>query len=242
MPAIPDIRSQLREKRRAQKLSQHELALRCSLYQPQIARLENGSDIQLSTLEAAASALGLRLTLAPADEILDETAKQEAHDLLADTQHSWQREWPASRANVFIVAARILRAAQFIRQGLDEVAERHGLHGGELMVLGALRRKGAPYESTPKQLREEFWITLPGITKRLERLESLGLVDRRPAPRGRSSIISLSSAGHTLLDEHAESDMSLEYQVIKDQPEATRSLLSRALGELLEKMEQRRAT
>ncbi|TLX70639.1 helix-turn-helix domain-containing protein [Pseudomonas nicosulfuronedens] len=237
----PDIRIQLRERRRALKLSQRELAQRCNLHQPQIARLENGGEVQLSTLESAASALGLKLGLVPSAEALESPSEPEAHDLLASTEHSWQREWPSSRPNVFILAARILRAAQFIRQGLDEVAQRHDLHGGELVVLGALRRKGAPYESTPKQLRDEFWITLPGMTKRLERLESLGLVERRAASPGRGSIIRLSATGHALLDEHVAGDMSLEYQVINAQPEAMRSLLSHALGDLLEQMEQRRS-
>jgi len=62
---ISDIPASLRAARRADGLSQQELARRRSLPQSQISRAERGEDIRLSTLRDIARGLELEVVLVP---------------------------------------------------------------------------------------------------------------------------------------------------------------------------------
>jgi DNA-binding transcriptional ArsR family regulator len=48
-------------------------------------------------------------------------------------------------------------------------------------VLAALRRSGTPYELNPTELSRAMLLSSGGMTKRLDRLEAAGLVERRPS-------------------------------------------------------------
>ena len=63
------------------------------------------------------------------------------------------------------------------------------LGNGDFDVLATLRRAGAPFRLSPGELSASTMVTSGAVTKRVDRLESKGLVkrsvsaDRRPRPR-----------------------------------------------------------
>jgi DNA-binding MarR family transcriptional regulator len=68
-------------------------------------------------------------------------------------------------------------------------------------VLAALRRSGPPYCLTPKQLAGSLLLSGAGMTNRLDRLEALDLIARKPEPNDRRSIlIKLTKQGWKLVD------------------------------------------
>jgi len=118
--------------------------------------------------------------------------------ILAD----WARERPDLDASPIGVIGRLHRLAIRITEELETVFRRHGLGEGDFDVLAALRRAGAPYERRPSELAGHTMVTTGAITKRLDRLESAGLVRRRASETdGRGRVVGLTTAGLALIDE-----------------------------------------
>lgn len=239
--------AQLKHARHTRGLSQRALAKASGLHQPQVARAETGHDTQLSTVLALAAELGYELTLTPRGTGLPEPgtiatpmARPAPADRVDANLASYQRAWPSINPLTFALVARIQRAAQFLDRATEQVAAKHGINGGELMLLGALRRVGPPFESTATDLRRFFFISLPGISKRLDRLSARGLLERRPSPQdGRVAVIRLLPAGHALLDDAVGKDRSDEFEILNQLPESEARPLSLLLMDLLRRFETR---
>lgn len=241
IPPSAAFAAQLKQARQAKSWSQRDLARACGLHQPQIARAEAGHDVQLSTLLAIAQELGYTLTLTPhtaPPAPASEASTPAAPDRIDANLTAYRRAWPGVNPLAFALIARIMRAAQYLDRATEEVAARHGINGGELMLLGALRRVGPPFESTPTELRRLFFISLPGISKRLDRLVARGLLERRSDPRdGRVTVITLLPAGHAVLDDAVGKGMSREFKILNSLPESESRSLSLLLRDLLRRFE-----
>ncbi|MYZ49648.1 MarR family winged helix-turn-helix transcriptional regulator [Propylenella binzhouense] len=116
------------------------------------------------------------------------------------------RQWQAERpdidpapVHVYGLVAQIqMRSTAFI----DEVLAPYGLVRGTYDVLTALRRAGAPYCLTPKQLSQSLFLSPAGLTSRLNRLEAQHLVARLPEPSDRRTLrIQLTAAGEAVINE-----------------------------------------
>lgn len=92
-------------------------------------------------------------------------------------------------------------AAVITRDHLAPLFAEFGLQPGEFDVLAALRRSGAPYELTPTGLFDITMMSSGGMTARLDRLEKMGLVARRPNPQDRRGVlVGLTEAGIALIE------------------------------------------
>ena len=114
----------------------------------------------------------------------------------------WQQERPdidPAPVRIYGLIAQIqLRATAFI----DEALAPLGLVRGTFDVLTALRRAGAPYCLTPKQLAASLLLSGAGLTSRLDRLETLRLIARLPEPSDRRTLrIMLTTTGEALINE-----------------------------------------
>lgn len=88
------------------------------------------------------------------------------------------------------------RAAQVSGAVVDFVLKEHGVTRGELAVLEAV----AGDELAPSELAERAGVTRAGMTKRLDRLERAGLVERTPTPGDRRSVlVRTTAAGRAML-------------------------------------------
>lgn len=88
------------------------------------------------------------------------------------------------------------RAAQVSGAVVDFVLKEHGVTRAELAVLEAV----AGDDLAPSDLADRAGVTRAGMTKRLDRLERAGLVERTPAPGDRRSVlVRATAAGRAML-------------------------------------------
>ncbi|WP_174524622.1 MarR family winged helix-turn-helix transcriptional regulator [Nocardioides jensenii] len=150
----------------------------------------------------------------------------------------WAQERPELDTAPMAVIGRLHRVGDAIRERLIEVYAEFGLSEGEFDLLASLRRSGAPYELSPTELAATTMVTSGAITKRVDRLEARGLVERRAARHdGRARTIALSPAGGTLIDRAVEAHYANEKRLIEGLPDIDRARLARILqawGELLD--------
>lgn len=221
----------LKEKRAAAGWSQRELGRRAGVHQPQIVRAERGDDLQLSVLARIAAPLGL----APALASMAPAAEDD--DVVQPNLESWRRAWPQVDPQVFAVLARLTRLGHHIERSIASLAAAQGLNSGEVMVLGALRRTGPPFESTPTGLKERLWISLPGLKKRLDRLVARGLVERVDNPLDRrGQMVRMTARGDQTLDRLMTHPAPV-FKAVRALPEDERRRLSNSLRRLLQQLE-----
>jgi DNA-binding MarR family transcriptional regulator/DNA-binding XRE family transcriptional regulator len=230
--------------------SQRDLAQRAGVHQPQVVKAERGDDLQLSVLERIAAPMGLAPTLAQESAVLSPFAAAAAlgdgrgneaarldGDVVQHSLESWRRAWPQFDPEVFAVIARLLHLGHHVDHSIAVLAEGLGMNSGDVMVLGALRRMGAPFESTPTGLKRLLWISLPGLKKRVDRLAELGMVERIDNPLDRrGQLVRLTSRGHEALEELLSHPAPV-FVAVQALGGADRRRLSHALRKLLQQLD-----
>lgn len=163
-----------------------------------------------------------------------------ATDPLADELRKWQAQAPHIDHGVLALMMYALQLGRYIQASSEDSAAAVGLRFSDVTLLGALRRLGPPYESTPTRLSRTFWITLPGMIKRLARLEAMGLLHRVPDPDdARSVLLRLSERGLATLRELLAHRQPPEYDALLALPAAERERLAATLRRLLDDIDRR---
>jgi DNA-binding MarR family transcriptional regulator len=146
----------------------------------------------------------------------------------------WRQERPDLDATPMGVIGRLSRLSRELEQRLDPVFARHGLEAGLFDVLATLRRSGEPYRMRPADLAQAVMLTSSGTTKRLDRLESAGLIERRPDPQDRRGLlIELTPAGLRLIDGAVTDHVAAEHRLLTALSPAERDQLAGLLRTLL---------
>lgn len=214
-----------------------------------VTEAEAGQDMPVSQLQSMAAGLGCQLLLVPHAMTLALQARIETEwaQPLAPTEaenasqseqalplaSSYEREWPSVDPEVFLLIAYLERAALLINRGLEKLAASHNMTVGEILVLGALRRLGPPYESTMSRLQRHFWISLPGMLKRVGNLEERGYVERMENPSDkRGHLIRLTQKGFGVQDMYVQNPTP-EFAAIKAMSAQERSRFVASLAGLL---------
>lgn len=114
----------------------------------------------------------------------------------------WQAERPdidTSPVHIYGLIGRIqMQCTAFI----EEALEPFGLTRGTFDVLTALRRAGAPYCLSPKQIAQSLLLSGAGLTSRLNKLESQNFLARLPEPNDRRTLrVQLTAAGEVVINE-----------------------------------------
>lgn len=149
----------------------------------------------------------------------------------------WRAERPDLDATPILVIGRIHRLAIALDVELLKVYAAHGLGDGDFDVLATLRRSGAPYELTPTQLMDQTMVTSGAVSKRLDRLEGAGLVERRVSEGDRRSrIVALTAAGRELMDRAVPQHLANEARLLAGLSERERTQLASLLGKLAESL------
>ena len=113
-----------------------------------------------------------------------------------------------------------------------------GLRPGWFDLLAALRRVGAPYELNPTSLMRATLLSSSGMTKRLDRIEEAGLIERRPDPNDRrGTLVRLTRRGKNVIDRAVETHVSNEERLLGVLTAADRRTLDRVLKSLLIELE-----
>lgn len=121
------------------------------------------------------------------------------------------------------VTGRILRLARNIEAARDELLGRFGLSVGDFDVLATLRRRAEPDGLKAKHLQASVMITSGGMTKRLDRLQSAGLIQRHPDPDDRRGVlVALTTEGRTVIDQVLPVLLDAEAAMVGDAIGSTR--------------------
>lgn len=145
----------------------------------------------------------------------------------------WRRERPDLDVAPLELVGRLLRAATLADAALAGGLREHDLQAGWFDLLAALRRAGQPYELNPTELMRATMLSSGGMTKRLDRLTEVGLVERRPDPADRRGIlVRLTQRGKAVVDGAVEDHVANEDRLLRSLDPADR----RALDDLLRRL------
>lgn len=150
-------------------------------------------------------------------------------DEVARLVADWKRERPDLDLSPLEVLSRITRIARHL-----DIARRSAFADLETWgfdVLAALRRSGEPYQLSPGQLLQETMVTSGTMTNRLNRLEELNLITRKPDPHdGRGSLVTLTKSGMRAVDTAMEDLLQQEGVFLHSLTEAERVKLASLLA------------
>lgn len=120
-------------------------------------------------------------------------------DLIVDDVRAWL---PDIEVAGLPITGRILRLARHLEAGRERELQRFGLTLGDFDMLATLRRRAVGDPIKIKDLQQSLMLSSGGTTKRLDRLESAGLIGRHPDPDDRrGTLIALTERGLELIDE-----------------------------------------
>ena len=149
----------------------------------------------------------------------------------------WASVRPELDVSPVLVIGRLHRVALALTTELVKVYNAHGLGEGDFDVLATLRRTGEPHELTPTELMDQTMVTSGAVTKRLDRLEGAGLVERRVSDGDRRSrIVVLTEKGRELIDRAAPEHFANEARLLEPLSAGERATLARLLGKLGESL------
>ena len=115
------------------------------------------------------------------------------------------------------ITGRVLRLAQYITVGREQRLAEFGLTVADFDVLATLRRRAGTDPVNVRELQHAMMLSSSGITKRLDRLEGAGLIERHPDPGDRRGVlIKLSSNGLDLIERAVVAITTFESKVVGD--------------------------
>jgi len=147
----------------------------------------------------------------------------------------WAQAWPEWDMSVFAVTGRIRLLVLLLDAALAHVGERYGIKLGELEILVSLRRRGEQCSATPTELAEEVWITAASITRRIDQLVKLKLVERERdvLDDRREVLVRLTQRGREVAMAVLDESMKAEGRLIQRLDSQARQGLIDSLRELL---------
>ena len=98
---------------------------------------------------------------------------------------AWGTERPDLDFSPMAVLSRVDRLSHHLERARREAFRRTDIEPWEWDVLSALRRAGAPYQLSPKQLLQQTLVSSGTMTNRIDRLKQRGLVERETDPSDR---------------------------------------------------------
>ena len=100
-------------------------------------------------------------------------------------------------------------------------------------MLSALRRAGAPYRLSPKQLLQQTLVSSGTMTNRIDRLVERGLVERAGRPHdGRGILVEMTAPGLTRVDAAITRLVDAEADLLTGLPTAEQHRLAALLRKL----------
>jgi len=124
-----------------------------------------------------------------------------AGDGVDEIQRAWERERPGTPAASIGVITRIWRIGKILSDERRRTLARLGIDAATLDLLSTLRRAGEPYRLAAGEIADRALVSAGAISQRVARAEREGLVTRdRSGTDGRQSYVTLTPAGHTLIE------------------------------------------
>jgi DNA-binding MarR family transcriptional regulator len=125
----------------------------------------------------------------------------------------WADALPGVDTTPIEIGGRLQHSLNLIRQATEDVLKSFGLTRADFEVLSALRRRGGTL--TPSGITRETLSSAAATTKRIARLESVGLVSRQSDVRdGRVAHLALTEAGTKRVDEALPALLDVERELL----------------------------
>lgn len=138
-----------------------------------------------------------------------------------------------------LVIGRLRRLTHLLDGRLRPPFAAADLANGDFDVLAALRRAGEPFQARPTDLSHSLLVTTGAITKRLDRLQAMGLVEHESAAGdGRGRTVRLTPRGRETTDRLVAVHLANEQRLVSGLTAAERDRLQELLGRLAESLEQ----
>ena len=146
----------------------------------------------------------------------------------------WRRARPDLDFEAMGTVGRLLRLVALATPVLEQTMAPHGLGGADADVLFTLRRAEFPHMLRPGDLARATLLSPAGITARVDKLETAGLVKRELDPEDRRSFkVSLTAKGRRLTDRLVEEHLKREQALLEPLSERERATLDRLTSKLL---------
>ncbi|MFK4762949.1 MarR family winged helix-turn-helix transcriptional regulator [Microbacterium sp. ZW T5_45] len=114
---------------------------------------------------------------------------------------AWNTQRPDLDFSPLEVLSRMDRLSRLLDRARRDVFRRSDLEPWEWDVLSALRRSGAPFQLSPKQLLQQTLVSSGTMTNRIDRLVGRRFVRRESDPDdGRSVLVTLTDDGRIRVD------------------------------------------
>lgn len=150
----------------------------------------------------------------------------------------WRRERPELDPWPLGIFGRTSRINSHFLKLADTWLSPLGLSWETFSLIAALRRSGKPYELNPTELQRQSLLTSGAMTNRIDRVETLGLVERRPDTHDRRGVIvRLTPAGRALADKAIAVHFSQTAEVLGTLNTRERQQLDQLLAKLLNSLE-----
>ena len=158
----------------------------------------------------------------------------------ADIARAWQRERPGTPTDSIEIVTPLWRLAKLFADDRRRVLADAGVDPATLDLLSVLRRAGAPYEVSTRELSRRTLVTAGAISQRVARAEESGLVTRRTADDGsRAVLVTLTTAGHDLIERTVDQVLTRESELVASLSPTGRTQLAAQLQELLDEVAER---
>lgn len=159
-------------------------------------------------------------------------------DRVARLIDGWRRERPDLDVDPVAVVYRVTRLAAHFAAEIEKTFRGSGITSADFAVLANLRRVGAPYQLSQRQLMDALGLTSGTISVRTDRLTRRGLVERRADPADRRGVlVTLTDAGEKLFDALAPRHLRNEARLVAALDHGQQDELGRLLHILLVEFE-----
>jgi DNA-binding MarR family transcriptional regulator len=151
----------------------------------------------------------------------------------AEIARAWQRERPGVPTESIGIVTPLWRLAKLFADDRRRLLAELGVDPATLDLLSVLRRSGAPYELSTRELTARTLVTAGAISQRVRRAEESGLVTRRTED-GRMVVVSLTPGGHELVERTVDRVLTREAELVSSLGAEERELLGGQLQHLLD--------
>ncbi|MFE5541116.1 MarR family winged helix-turn-helix transcriptional regulator [Streptomyces sp. NPDC056492] len=164
-------------------------------------------------------------------EALADAVDRDAVDAIID---QWYAVRPDLDTAPMAVFGRVYRIARTMGDAVERAYTPYGISRGEFDVVATLRRSGAPYTLSPRQLSATLMLTTGGMTGRLDKLEKAGLLFRTPDPHDRRGLrVTITDRGLALIDEAVSAGLEVQRAALKGLGEEEIAVLGGLLRKLM---------
>lgn len=149
---------------------------------------------------------------------------------VAEIAAAWGRERPGVPTTSIAVVTPIWRLAKLLADDRRRVLRDAGIDPATLDLLGVLRRSGAPYRLTTRELIRRSLVSAGAISQRLARAEGAGLITRSGSTaHPRAVDVALTRKGHRVIEHAVDKVLSREASLTDGLDDTQRRDLARLL-------------